>query len=174
MKMIRWAAAVVLCALCGCGTFGKKVGAEVADRVDLGDGTVLGIVPISLAATAANAVRPGAGDYVNMLEGKLKSQREAKLGPFNGLPYTTTRQVVLKTGAVIPESEIERIVEIMTPTVPGPIIRVIEPANYNTVPATVAPVTNAPPAATPATEEAAATVSNLLEAIGTSGGSGAP
>ncbi|TXH09812.1 MAG: hypothetical protein E6R03_16175 [Hyphomicrobiaceae bacterium] len=147
MKSI--AAILSVCLLAGCGTLGPKLGSTVADQIDLGDGMVFGIVPISEAASAVNKAAPGGGAVVDALGEHFAKQRQAKYGPFNGLQYTTERQVVLKTGKVIPQSEIDRIVEILSPIVPGPIVRVVEPQrmSYETVSGTSVPNgTNTPPA----------------------------
>ena len=59
--------------------------------------------------------------------------------PFGGLDYTRQRQVVLKDGSIIQEQQIEKIVEILTPIVPAPIVRVIEPEAIATRPVEAAP-----------------------------------
>lgn len=144
---VRLLLLLLACAITsGCATpFGKKVNSAVAERVDLGDGMIFDLVPVSLGSKAADAAYPGSGKIIDAIEAKLKGQRDAKLGPFNGLPYTTQRQVVLKADlaaklgrAILSEQEIENIIEVLTPIVPGSITRVIEPKNFGTK--TVAPV----------------------------------
>lgn len=64
--------------------------------------------------------------------------------PFGGLDYTRQRQVVLKDGSIITEAQIEKIIEVLTPVAPAPIVRVIEPEAIATRPVEAAPPTTAP------------------------------
>lgn len=110
----------------------EDIKAEVSGTVDLGDGKIFNLVPVSMASNAADSAAPGAGKIVDLVAGGFKERRDARLGPFNGLPYTVERQVVLKTGVVIPQSEIENIIEVLTPIVPSAITRVVKPAAFST------------------------------------------
>lgn len=146
---------------------------EAASRVDLGDGMVFDVIPVGAAVTGANAVVPGSGAVLDKIEKRLAAKREAKQGPFNGLPYTTTRSVILKDGKIIPESEIAKIVETLTPIVPVPVTRVIEPAAFGTRPVAGGTaegaeggVVTADPAVPPLPTETTDAVDDLLEAIG--------
>lgn len=147
---------------------------QAASRVDLGDGMVFDVIPVGAAVTGANAVVPGSGEVLNKIEARLAAKREAKYGPFNGLPYTTTRSVILKNGTVITEAEIAKIVETLTPIVPAAVTRVIEPAAFGTVPAASGQGTEQIPppqgssgaASQPAAGSGTDAVDDLLEAIG--------
>jgi hypothetical protein len=158
---------------------------EAASRVDLGDGMVFDVIPVGAAVTGANAVVPGSGAVLDKIEKRLAAKREAKLGPFNGLPYTTTRSVILKTGVVIPESDIAKIVETLTPIVPAAVTRVIDPASLRSYAvASPAPIEAGPamtetaeggvlsadPAVPPLPTETTDAVDDLLQAIGGAAG----
>lgn len=149
----------------GCASLSR----ETAERVDLGDGLVFDLIPVSAVAAGANALQPGAGSVVQQVERKLAAKREARLGPFNGLPFTTTRSVILKNGTVISEGEIAKIVETLTPIVPEPVTRVIAPSEFGTT-GTAAPetlgTTNREEAQKAQGTNVAATVGELLEEIG--------
>lgn len=161
---------VLLLAL-GSGCASMKQAAT--ERVDLGDGLIFDLVPVGPAFAAADKAAPGSGAVLRLIESDLKSKRDAKLGPFGGLPYTTARQVILKTGVVIQEDEIAKIVRIRTPIVPAPVIDVVEPADYGTQPAaTVPPAQPTPPVVTPEAPPAIdppatppASIEDRLEAI---------
>ncbi len=137
MNTIKLIAAMLVAGLmAGCSTI-KQAAVE---RVDLGDGLIFDLVPVGPAFAAADKAAPGSGAVLKMVEGQLAAKREAKLGPFNGLPYTTERQVVLMDGTVIPQEKIAKIVRIRTPIVPQPIVDVVEPADVS-----IRPVTNSIP-----------------------------
>jgi hypothetical protein len=124
---------IVVCmglAAMGCASFQKAV----SDRVDPGDGKVLGVVPVDLVSEGADAAAPGSGKIVGRIEEALKARREAKLGPFNGMAFTTRREIILKDGTSITEEKIAKIIETLTPIVPEPVVRVITPAQFVTVP----------------------------------------
>ena len=127
-RIIAVALAVLACS--GCAVLKD----QAKQRVDLGDGMVFDVLPVGPAFAGANAVVPGSGQILAKLEEQFAAKREAKLGPFNGLPYTRTRSVILKDGTVIAEAQIAKIVETLTPIVPAAVTRVIEPADFATAP----------------------------------------
>lgn len=116
-----------------------------AGCANLGNGMVdipgVGAIPIENIAGAMDAGAPGSGDILRGGEAQLQAALgRTPPGPFGSLPYTVERQVVLKSGVVIKQDEIEKILEILTPTTPNPIIRVVAPEDFLTVPV----ATNAP------------------------------
>lgn len=158
MKSIRLIGGLlVLGLLAGCST----VKQAAMERVDLGDGLIFDVVPVGPAFAAADKAYPGAGTVLKLVEAQLAAKREAKLGPFNGLPFTTERQVVLKDGTVIPQDKIAKIVRIRTPIVPQPIVDVVEPADISTQPVTNAPSASPIEPTTPADD-----VDTALENLG--------
>ena len=162
--------ALALLACSGCAVLKD----QAMQRVDLGDGMVFDVVPVGAAVTGANAVVPGSGEVLAKIEKRLAAQREAKLGPFNGLPYTRTRSVILKDGTVIAEAQIAKIVETLTPIVPAAVTRVIEPADFGTRPVgTTNSTTEATDPPSPGSSGAASStdgVDELLEDIGGASG----
>ena len=83
--------------------------------------------------------------------------------PFGGLDYTRQRQVVLKDGSIITEAQIEKIIEVLTPVAPAPIVRVIE---FNDIPSQPIVAPSAPPTTQlPPTKITPKTISDALDAI---------
>lgn len=102
----------------GCNTIKK--------HVDLGDGQVLDVIPVSAVAAGANLAQPGAGKAVNALEGFLAERRDEAKGPFGGLPVATRYTIALKTPAsdgqtIIQQEQIEKIYRHRSAIVPDPI-----------------------------------------------------
>ena len=160
----------VLVAALALGSGCASIKQAATDRVDLGDGLIFDLVPVGPAFAAADKAAPGSGAVLRLIESDLKSKREAKLGPFGGLPYTTARQVILKTGVVIQEDEIAKIVRIRTPIVPAPVIDVVEPMDYGTQPPATLPIPEpTPPVVTPdappAIDPPAATPASIEDAL---------
>jgi len=125
--------AVVLVALLASGC------ASVKERIDLGDGLVFDLVPVG-------AVPGDTGKALKFISDRYAVEREARLGPFNGLPFTTRRTVILKDGTEIPEERIAKIVRTRTPVMPAPVVDVLDPADFPSNPIQPAPEATVPPA----------------------------
>lgn len=111
----------------GCATGGDKrisVRDAIADRVDIGDGEVMDAVPASTVIGAIDKAVPGSGTALTAAEENLKSRREAKFGPFGGLPYTIRPYAITKDGTVLTEKDLAEVGEIYVPVVPEPVVRV--------------------------------------------------
>jgi len=142
------------------------VGCKSADlgaiKDGLGDGKLANTVPITAIADAAEVARPGSKAIILAAEAQLKALTgKVEQGPFGGLPYTTTRQVVLKDGTRISEEQIAQIIEILTPVVPAAIVRVVLPADYTT--STVETPTTAPATTTTLGDTSTSTTAPALD-----------
>ena len=110
--------AAILSMCGGCST--------IKENIDLGDGKVAGIVPVSAVAAGANVAQPGLGKAINAGEAVLSSMRNKDAGPFGGLAFTTEYTVMLKEPAsegqtVITHEQIGTVTRRRIPVMPSPI-----------------------------------------------------
>lgn len=118
------------------------------------------ILVAALALSGCAYFDAAKNEAIHQIGNVIAPPKEEK--PFGGLDYTRQRQVVLRDGTVIQEQQIEKIVEILTPIVPAPIVRIIEPEAIATRPVEDAPTPT--PTLPPATLDPK-TISEALDAL---------
>lgn len=124
MGMVAVVGVIVAMLSSSCSTAGVK------QRVDLGDGQIFDLLPVSPAAKALNIYKPGAGDALLKIEDVLAARRAANLGKtdtntIERLERVTSYQFLLKEpvdGLILQASNISTVQRIRAPVVPDSIV----------------------------------------------------